>query len=270
MNELHTAFNMDLLKPFLFSSLVPETKTEPVVDHVEEARAELERAEAEAEAAALAQRNLASVLLQYLFVPDKAEATVGVLLGIDFGKEGLDMARDEFANTKACENIITAMRQLSESASMQWKCCKLIMNLTRNFAKSKLAFLNADAVDAIASAMRSYPFDEELQMFGCGALRNLSSVDAAKIVEDGGLQSILLAMKHHPHCEELQSAAAISLYNLTCCENGKYIEKIIDLGGGARLADAHYLYKGKTMSKVEEFACNALKILYCSETTQSS
>lgn len=207
-------------------------------------------------------RNLADVLLELLLVPGRSEETIDVLLEIDLSKDDYKNARDEFSLTNGCHNIVKAMHQSYDSPSMQWKCCKLIMSLTRNFPKNKNAFLRTHAVEAIVSSMKTFPNDAEVQLYGCGAIRHLSTESPEKIIDEGGLQAILDAMTWHPTYDELQCSGCMCLYSLACTDKGQFIDSIIEKGGGGRLADAHYLFKGKH-SKVEEYSIKTLKILYC-------
>jgi hypothetical protein len=142
----------------------------------------------------------ATLLLKRLLDVELAESAVNEISNMRLYEERNSEARKEFASAKACSYIVKAMRQYSESVSMQRKCCQLLIDLSfSNDINKTDAFFSEDAAKAIADSMARFPHDREIQLMGTGALRALLCEQKPPMfVQAGGLRVIMPAMKEYP------------------------------------------------------------------------
>lgn len=203
---------------------------------------------------------LSTKLLKFLLMPERAESTIDVLIEMDLAKPQNQRAREEFARTRGCEYIVTAMKQSNDRVDMQWKCCKLLMFLTFEHERNNNSFHRANAPKVITEAMKKFARDRNMQNYGCGALSNLAFHNSFKVVEAGGIEAVIAAMKEYPRDHSIQIYSCGCLKALASADES--FKKIIFENDGAMLlVEAQHRFRTKN-DKVVAVAHDALQYLY--------
>jgi hypothetical protein len=208
-------------------------------------------------------KTLAGLLLERLLdKTENAESTIEVLIDMDLAKEENRKLREEFARTKGCHFVVEAMKQHSDSVTMQWKSCKLLLFLTYRHDRNNASFHRAGAANVVVEAMMKHPDNRDMQYYGCGALCNLAFFSADNIVAADGILAVAGAMKSYPDDENVQVYGCGCLKALAA--HGKFKRHIFDSGGPMLLVGAENRFHGKS-EKVETVAHEALQFLYSSQ-----
>jgi hypothetical protein len=151
-----------------------------------------------------------------LVVPGKTEKWINAFLDMNLSHEENWSAREEFEQTKVCKNLINAMPDNSGSVDILSKACILMTNLTHLNKYFADEFIEADAPQAIVKAMDKFPSHDDMQLYGCQALRNLAhNVEGTnKVVNAGGIATVIGAMHRHPGNVYVQEDASGCLWNI--------------------------------------------------------
>lgn len=204
---------------------------------------------------------LALLLVDRLSLAGKAESTLDLLIDLELYKENKELRR-AFDCTNLCSNVVEVMKK-SNSVKVQQRCCHIIICLTFESFVNSIRLLNFGAAEGVVHAMMTFPDSLEVQIYGCGALRNLlwASPSGNNVVSTESVVAIIAAMKRYPNNSNLQEKACGCLLNFMLCKDDKFKDSFIKLGGGILLANTHrhFAFKSK---KVAEWASHSLKLLY--------
>jgi len=205
---------------------------------------------------------LAVLLVDRLSLAGKAESTLDLLIDLELYRKENNELRTAFDCTKLCLRIVQVMKQ-SNSVKVQQRCCHIIICLTFEHFVNSIRLLNFDAAESVVHAMMTFPDSLEVQIYGCGSLRNLlwASPSGKNVFSTETVVAIIAAMERYPNNSNLQEKACGCLLNFMLCQDDNIKDSFIKQGGGILLANTHRRFAFKS-KKVAELASHSLKLLF--------
>jgi len=123
--------------------------------------------------------------------------------------------KSEAASQGSIEQVVGAMRQFPESATLQTWACGAIASLSAGHPMNQTAFAGARGIEAIAAAMETHLAVAQLQTMACGAFGNLAANhtnNQTAVAGSGGIELIIASMRQHAAEPSVQQAAIGALW----------------------------------------------------------
>jgi hypothetical protein len=156
----------------------------------------------------------------------------GCFVLVQLLKNFLNKAIDELPS---CDQV-TELNELVELATLR-KTLAVIINLTHQYAESRVGITVIGGVEAVVKLMKTFPKCQALQEGACASLMNLTSgsIGLAKAVESGGIKMLLAAVNNHLGSLYICKRSCWALNTIV---NGskENTELLITLDGGAAVA----------------------------------
>jgi len=155
------------------------------------------------------------------------------------------------------------MRHHIRDANLQEAGLHALLNFAAHAPANKMAISDEGGLCAVVAALRAHPDHAGVQEAGCGAFRNLGSLDTVKasIARAGGVELLLCALENHPFNATTQRNSCSALRNIS-----SDVEIRSQIGRRGVLNVDRALANHPTNALVLEAACNLLRMLATSNT----
>eukprot|EP00960_Hanusia_phi_P061616 764891-Hanusia_phi.AAC.2 len=138
-------------------------------------------------------------------------------------------------------SVVNAMKNHVKSSRVQVQGCAALMNIAGNSNNSVSDSImhnvhevvgGSNAIEVVVEAMRSHRENEEVQIHGIAAIRNLAWSQRLKVMiaPAGGIEEVISAMKTFPLNSQIQVHGCAAVKNLS--SNAVENKKRIGAGGG--------------------------------------
>ncbi|EKX33843.1 hypothetical protein GUITHDRAFT_81042 [Guillardia theta CCMP2712] len=134
------------------------------------------------------------------------------------------------------KSVVNAMKNHTKSTRVQIQGCAALMNIAGNSNSSVPDSImhkvhevvgGSNAIEVVVDAMRSHRDNEEVQIHGIAAIRNLAWSQKLKlmIAPAGGIEEVISAMRNFPLNSQIQVHGCAAVKNLSsnAVENKKRI-----------------------------------------------
>jgi hypothetical protein len=143
----------------------------------------------------------------------------------------------------ACDQV-TKLNELADLMTLD-KTLDVIINLTYQHDKSRVAIAAIGGVEAVVKVMKAFPKCQALQWRACQALSNLACnnnvTGQKKAIESGAIEVVLAAVKNHLNAADVCQYACWALYSIA--NNSKEnTGLLISLGGAAAVAKVRTMW----------------------------